>query len=232
MVTCMTAQLLSQSPCDTPRLTKFPFECHVSVEPSSDPIQFAQACAELGVRAVFAHNLASDGAVVTELLTVSTGSGDYDAAWAELGGIADGLRSVGLSVVREKAEFVPWHHDAPVLDRSGACHDYFEAHLRIVHPIEGRDAVVVATGELGRSDLFVSWDPFKAPVDGTDITMITFRSYVAGAESFVRDAGTLYDFFSKAGLGTLLPLIVEWAPIDSNLALDARWAPMPAGLAA
>jgi hypothetical protein len=196
------------------------YEVHITCD--SDPLTFANKCREMNLRPVHAHNIVGDEVVSTELLTQSAGYGSKEDALADMEAIANRCRDTGLRVIREKVEIDPSHEDAPLEDHEGGI-DYLEAHIRIVHLVGQRSSVLDLRDELEDLGLtlWASYNTFKRVPEGSEVTMLTARSFTQGLPNFKLFSEAAYSYASTGF--TLRPLIIEWAIADNNSALDGIW---------
>jgi hypothetical protein len=185
----------------------------------------------MNVRPVHAHNIVGSHVVSTELLTQTGGFGTKDVALAAMASIAQRCRDTGLTVIREKVEVDPTHSGAPSEDHAPGI-DYLEAHIRIVHAPGERPRVLALRDDLLAQGLtlWASFNTLKRVTEGTEVTMLTARSFTQGLSQFKAQAEQAQGY--AAELFEVRPLIIEWAIADSNTALDNVWTiPAPARLA-
>ena len=205
------------------------YEVHITS--ASDPTTFSRICSEIGVRPVHAHNISNRAVVSTELLTQADGFGTKEEALAGMRAIAQKCRDTGLHVIREKVEINPRHADAPLEDHARG-EDYFEAHIRVVHPVGQRSSVLALRDELlGRGIVtWASYNTFKRVPEGSEVTMLTARSFTMGLPGFTQYAKEAYAY--AVAHFALKPLIIEWAIADNNTALDDVWTRVATDLVA
>jgi hypothetical protein len=196
------------------------YEVHITC--STDPSSFIAACEQMNVRPVHAHNIVGSRVVSTELLTQTGGFGPKDEALAAMASIAQRCRDIGLKVIREKVEVDPSHSDAPSEEHAPGI-DYLEAHIRIVHAIGQRPRALTLRDDLRAQGLtlWASFNTLKRVTSGTEVTMLTARSFTQGLAQFKEQAEQAHEYVAQRF--EVRPLIIEWAITDNNTALDNVW---------
>lgn len=204
-----------------------PYEIHVTVQADAADIEaFKVACMEVGVKPIFLDLELNDNQVMKDLMTSSVFMGNNGEAIREVERIADGLKSKGFKVVREKVETVPWHptapsneHASPVMPKD--C--YFECHFGIKVNNARReelseliDDIAVAHGRL-----HLSKNIFKKASDGDYIVMSTYRRYDGVYEDFKETVDSIKEILIKQF--EVEKTIIEFSIWDTKVRHDQKW---------
>lgn len=185
---------------------------------------FKKNCEIVGVKPVVLDLDINDD-VIKDVMTSSKHFGDNRSAFNECERIALELRNSGYKILRKKIETVPWHPMSPIEIDKMPENCYFECHIPVSISKEEKYSLL---GVLKKSEncfsgkIKLSKNFFKKEVDGKLINMITYRSYVASKDFFLKEIETLKNLLSENGF-TFNKVETEFAIYDTNISHDYKW---------
>jgi hypothetical protein len=204
-----------------------PYEFHVTVEASgTTPDEFRVTCQILGAKALILDLGINNGSLLSDVMTSSTRELPSDqAAFDEVGRLAQGLGLANLNVIRKKIETVPWHEAAPqVQGEVMPGGSYFESHLAI--KCDPDEIPVLREAISTREDIppmHLSRNPFKQAQGGKIIIMTTLRDYTSRYDRFSDMVKESEVAIADLGFKLAKPPITEFALYDSNIHQDDAW---------
>jgi NTP pyrophosphatase (non-canonical NTP hydrolase) len=206
-----------------------PFEIHITVSasaPGFDLENFKLACKDVGVKPIVIDLQNNSGAaVMQDVMTSSKHFGDNNTVMKEVERISNGLRHQCFSVVREKVESVPWHPAAPRRNNSTSempkdC--YFESHFAVILENNGTDETSDLDAIAAEHNLHKSRNIFKTYENGTQIIMLTSRSYDGTYEDFLEKAEAVKAAFAAKSY-EIEKVIIEFSVFDTRVSHDSVW---------
>lgn len=200
---------------------ELPFEIHVTVQ-QAEKEHFISACHNLKVKPILLSIQTKQDSIL-DVMTSSTFVGNDQDAFNEMKRISNGLNALGLNVIREKIETVPWHHKAPnkstgVTEMPNNC--YFESHVAVT--ISDDSNLRSLKDICHKNDLHLSRNVFKENDDGSYIIMATYRKYDGSKDDFENQINIITSEMTSHGL-SLDKTIIEFAVYDSNVSHDNLW---------
>lgn len=208
-----------------------PFELHVTIRVfcEADIEAFKQTCLMLKVKPIVLDLKPGLKDVMTSSVVISDNKGAYD----ELCRIANGLKSAGFVVLREKVETVPWHPGAPKTKADPLKPNcYFESHVNIVVTEEQKELLQEWCDHSMDIQGHLSKNVFKKLNDTEFVQMLTIRSSTItgldcnNAEDFivyVNSAINTINSLSFLKEEAVLKHVVEYAIYDTKVSHDTAW---------
>ena len=185
---------------------------------------FKNSCETIGVKPIVL-DLDINNDVIKDVMTSSKHFGDNRSAFNECERIALELRNHGYTILRKKIETVPWHPMVPIKMDKMPENCYFECHIPV--SISKEEKYLLLNTIKKNEDLFsgkikLSKNFFKKEVDGKLINMITYRSYVASKEFFLKEIDNLKSILNESGFN-FNKVETEFAIYDTNISHDYKW---------
>jgi NTP pyrophosphatase (non-canonical NTP hydrolase) len=181
---------------------------------------FKKACDTIGVKPIVLDLENGGESVMQDVMTSSKIVGSNADVLAECMRISKTLTGMGLKVVREKIETVPWHPAAPQYegeDMPGDC--YFEAHVGCIITPEEKD-LLQEISEVHDSHL--SRNFFKKIDDGKYVNMITLRHNKFDYVCFETALNELLVDLDRNNI-TYEKVISEFSIYDTKVSHDFLW---------
>lgn len=200
-----------------------PFEIHVTVAETPDLESFRKVCAGLDVKPIVLDLHTQSQDVIKDIMTSSVFFGGNKEAYLEMTRISKGLAEAGYKVVRNKIETVPWHPAAPSRTNltprmPESC--YFECHFNV--RVQGEERRALLSMLARDEECHLSKNAFKKYEDGSEMIMMTYRSYDKVYED-VRDKVDHIVAVLSAQSFDVEKEIVEFSIYDSKTMHDAAW---------
>lgn len=185
---------------------------------------FKKNCAEIGVKPIVLDLDINDD-LIKDFMTSSKHFGDNRSAYNECDRIALELRKFGYTILRKKIETIPWHPMSPSEMDKMPENCYFECHIPVSISKEEKYSLlnVIKKNEDGFSGkIKLSKNFFKKEVDGKLINMVTYRSYVASKDFFIKEIDELKSVLLESGF-SFDKVETEFAIYDTNISHDYKW---------
>jgi NTP pyrophosphatase (non-canonical NTP hydrolase) len=193
----------------------YPFEIHFTVL-AKHLGGFIKNCEKWGdMKPIVLDLYNQDSGIGTQVTTSTVIFGTLVQAISKMNFLSMKLRNNGYEVIREKIETVPWH---PAIGSMNG--KYFESHIPIF--LESKD-VLENLRNTNINDLHISKNVLKPDLDGISKIFATIRS--EKGSSLIKHQLVLNMKLASLELYgfKMGKTITEYAILDSNEELDARW---------
>lgn len=200
---------------DKADLDNLEFEIHVTVAEASSLESFKEACQILEVKPIVL-DLYGEGDSIKDVMTSSKFAGSTKQVVDHTKNLANRLRGMGFTVLREKIETVPWHPAAQIKILHPSA--YFEAHFAFdtKYPNLLRRFCKDHNIHLSRNTM---------KTGGDSVMMGTYRvdAQATTSEEFQADVRNLRAYADREGHQIVKTPQTEYSLFDTNEKHDGKW---------